>query len=116
MSLSNRKKGEVTSDISVEQWLQIEAKSRLSEAFSKIGLDTQKINGKHLQAYTVDELQSEKKKVKNELKFYDQAFQNKFNRVPNRNEKEPMRNLYLYYKRLKQYIKKKEQIQNSVMN
>jgi hypothetical protein len=32
----------------------------------------------------------------------------RFNRVPSRNEKEPMRNLYLYYKRLKQFISKKE--------
>jgi len=58
----------------------------------------------------------EKKKVKNELKYYDQAFQNRFMRVPNRSEKEPMRNLYLYYKRLKQYIYKKEQILNSSLN
>ena len=60
-----------------------------------------KINGKHLQQYTFEELSSEKKKVKNELKLYDQAFMSKFARVPNRQEKEPMRNLYMYYKRLK---------------
>jgi hypothetical protein len=30
-----------------------------------------KINGKHLQAYTFEELTGEKKKVKNELKVYD---------------------------------------------
>ena len=50
---------------------------------------------------------SEKKKVKNELKVYDQSFLNKFKRLPSRVEKEPMRNLYMYYKRLKQYITKK---------
>jgi hypothetical protein len=49
----------------------------------------------------LDELQNEKKKVKNELKVYDQDFINKFKRAPNRSEKEPMRNLYMYYKRLK---------------
>jgi len=39
--------------------------------------------------------------VKNELKVYDQAFVTKFGRVPNRAEKEPMRNLYMFYKKLK---------------
>lgn len=63
--------------------------------------------------YKFEDLMSEKKKVKTELKHYDQAFMAKFSRVPNRTEKEPMRNLYLYYKRLKQYIHKKEQIINS---
>ena len=46
-------------------------------------------------------LQNEKKRVKNELKVYDQEFINKFKRAPTRSEKEPMRNLYMYYKRLK---------------
>jgi hypothetical protein len=49
-------------------------------------------------------MQLEKKKVKNELKSYDLAFQLKFNKIPGRKEKEPMRNIYLYYKRLKEYI------------
>ena len=35
---------------------------------------------------------------------------NKFKRAPNRSEKEPMRNLYMYYKRLKTYIEKREKI------
>lgn len=52
-------------------------------------------------------MSNEKKRVKNELKVYDQAFQSKFNRIPSRSEKEPMRNLYMYYKRLKQAIVKK---------
>lgn len=40
--------------------------------------------------------------------MYDIAFQTKFNRIPSRFEKEPMRNLYMYYKRLKQAIVKKQ--------
>ena len=32
----------------------------------------------------------------------------KFKRLPSRIEKEPMRNLYMYYKRLKQYITRKQ--------
>lgn len=48
----------------------------------------------------------EKKKVKNELKYYDQAFMSRFSRQPSRTEKEPMRMIYMYYKKLKQYITK----------
>ena len=90
----------------VALWLVQEAKNKLGEALNKLGLDSQKINGKHLATYSMDDLQLEKKKVKNELKYYDQAFQLRFSRLPNRNEKEPMRQIYMYYKRLKQYIQK----------
>jgi hypothetical protein len=31
---------------------------------------------------------------------------NRFQRVPQRTEKEPMRQIYMYYKRLKQYIQR----------
>ena len=58
----------------------------------------------------MEELQQEKKKVKNELKQYDQAFLNKFIRLPNRHEKEPMRHIYMYYKKLKQAIVKNQTI------
>lgn len=62
--------------------------------------------------YQLEELNHEKKRVKNELKVYDQEFINKFKRAPTRSEKEPMRNLYMYYKRLKQYIEKREKIES----
>lgn len=66
-----------------------------------LGLDSQKLQGRHLLSQSIPDLSNEKKKVKNELKVYDNAFQGKFNRIPSRTEKEPMRNLYMYYKRLK---------------
>jgi len=47
-----------------------------------------------------------KKSVKNELKHYDTAFQNLFKKFPERAEKEPMRPLYIYYKKLKQTLSK----------
>ena len=62
-------------------------------------------------SYALDDLQNEKKRVKNELKVYDQDFITRFKRAPTRSEKEPMRNLYMYYKRLKQYIEKREKIE-----
>ncbi len=50
----------------------------------------QKITKKDIENKNLDELQNEKKRVKNELKNYDLAFQQIFNRPPVRNEKEPM--------------------------
>uniref|UniRef100_A0A0G4GUA0 FAM13A-like domain-containing protein n=1 Tax=Chromera velia CCMP2878 TaxID=1169474 RepID=A0A0G4GUA0_9ALVE len=46
----------------------------------------------------------EKKRVKQELKRYDVSFQENFGRNPTRQEKEPMRPLYTYYRRLKKQI------------
>jgi hypothetical protein len=45
--------------------------------------------------------------VKSELKIYDRDFTTLFGRAPNRNEKEPFRPLYAYYKKLKEHIDKK---------
>lgn len=42
--------------------------------------------------------------MKEQLKDYDNMFINKFNKLPTRTEKEPLRPLYMYYKRLKQGI------------
>jgi hypothetical protein len=50
---------------------------------------------------SVDSLANEKKKVKNELKSYDNDFGGSFKRQPNHEEKEPLRPLYVYYKKLK---------------
>jgi hypothetical protein len=74
-----------------------------------LNIDLPKLTKKDLEVQSFDQLQNEKKRVKNELKSYDAAFQNIFGRFPNRNEKEPMRPLYIYYKKLKQYIDKAPQ-------
>ena len=96
------------SDNPLSQWLMVEAKQKYQQACVKLNLDSSKIQGKHLSSFSNEELNKEKKKVKNELKVYDQSFLNKFKRLPSRVEKEPMRNLYMYYKRLKQYIARKQ--------
>eukprot|EP01066_Platyproteum_vivax_P009108 Platyproteum_vivax@DN3981_c0_g1_i1.p1 len=49
-------------------------------------------------------LSQEKKKVKNELKRYDLEFKAATAKAPNREDKEPMRPLYTYYRRLKELI------------
>lgn len=96
----------------LQTWLKYESTKKYEESLMKLQLDNSKIQGKHLVSYSLDELQNEKKRVKNELKVYDQEFINRFKRAPTRSEKEPMRNLYMYYKRLKQYIEKREKIES----
>ena len=44
------------SDSPSTQWLMNEAKSRLAETMHKLGLDSTKINGKHLATYAADDL------------------------------------------------------------
>lgn len=95
----------------MKNWLKYESNKKYEESLLKLSLDNSKIQGKHLVAYSLPELESEKKRVKNELKVYDQEFITRFKRAPTRSEKEPMRNLYMYYKRLKQYIEKREKIE-----
>ena len=53
----------------------VEAKLKYQSACGKLGLDQQKIQGKHLSSFSLEDLMREKKKVKNELKIYDQSFQ-----------------------------------------
>lgn len=49
----------------------VDAKQKYQQACSKLGLESYKIQGKHLVNFSNDELQREKKKVKTELKIYD---------------------------------------------
>ena len=94
-------------DNPLSQWLLVDAKSRYAVAINKLGLDSAKVQGKHLTNMAYEDLNKEKKAVKNELKVYDMEFVKRFGKPPSRVEKEPMRNLYMYYKRLKQYITRK---------
>merc|ERR1712136_373787 len=50
------------------------------------------------------------RRVKQELKRYDADFRRQFSRLPSHGEKEPMRPLYVYYRRLKGMITQAEQI------
>lgn len=59
------------SDNPLTQWLVIDAKQKYQQAIQKLGLDSQKIQGKHLSGFSMEDLNSEKRKVKNELKVYD---------------------------------------------
>ena len=89
------------SQMTPAQWLATEGKRRLDESMRKLKLDKAKISGKTLANYTHEELLQEKKNVKNELKTYDSKFIREFGKPPGRSEKEPMRPLYMFYKKLK---------------
>lgn len=83
---------------------------RLEEALKRLNLDEAKCKNKHLVDLPLDTLLSEKTKVKNELKRYDNEFLELNQRLPNRNEKESMRIIYVYYKYLKQAITIKQNV------
>ena len=55
----------------LKSWLKFESSVRYEQSLQRLDLDNQKIQGKHLLSYSLDDLQNEKKKVKNELKIYD---------------------------------------------
>ena len=88
-------------------WVKVEGKARLEASMRRLKLDNNSVHGRELLAKSLEELQQEKRKVKNELKMYDSSFRGVFGREPKREEKEPMRPLYMYYKKLKQAITKK---------
>lgn len=88
-----------------------EAPKRLKEAFRKLGLEETLMRSnrkaqleQYIEGLTVDGLANQKKKVKNELKNYDNDFNNNFKKMPNHEEKEPLRPLYVYYKKLKEAL------------
>jgi hypothetical protein len=55
----------------LKSWLKAESGDKYKQSLDKLHLDPNKIEGKHLVSYSLDELQNEKKRVKNELKVYD---------------------------------------------
>jgi hypothetical protein len=88
-------------------WVKVEGKQKLDQAMMRLRIDHSTTLGRELPHKSLDELLAEKKRVKNELKLYDNSFKSVFSRLPRREEKEPMRPLYMYYKKLKQSINKR---------
>ena len=67
---SKTKKG-ITTEIESEEscqnpdeWLQKEAPKLFEETLKQLGIDNSKIQGKHLISYSLDQLQSERNRVK----------------------------------------------------
>lgn len=101
LNSNNKEMRDFNNPILYENWKNKESKKRLEEAIKRLNLDESRIKSKSLSAFPLEHLMSEKAKVKNELKKYDNEFTDMFNRAPNRAEKEVMRPIYLYYKNLK---------------
>ena len=95
------------SSMQIIDWLSSEGRKWLEGAFERLSLDKTKVSGKYLNTFSLSELNYEKRKVKNELKHFDSNFIGLFGRTPERKDKEPMRPLYMYYKKLKQCIDKR---------
>jgi len=88
-------------------WSQDDARQRLQSAFARLGIqDVAKTNVDKMGS---NELMREKNKVKQELKRYDAEFQKQFSRLPTHTEKESMRPLYVYYRKLKTLMSQMEQ-------
>jgi len=90
-------------------WRNKEGKEKLEECMKRLNIDEQKIKTKELLKYSLDHILSEKAKVKGELKLYDNEFLKVFGRMPNKQDKEIMRPLYIYYKNLKTVLDQKKQ-------
>jgi hypothetical protein len=112
------KENKEINQILYENWKQKESKKRLEEAIRRLNLDENKAKVKNLTNFSIEYLNAEKGKVKNELKKYDNEFNDLFFRQPNRIEKEIMRPIYLYYKNLKSALdfKKKVNPQNQTQS
>ena len=93
--------------MNLERWISIEGPKRLEESMRKLKIDKEGVRRKDFSHYNEDEINQEKKNVKNELKYYDSAFVKIFARPPSRADKEPMRPLYMYYQNLRKAISKK---------
>ena len=95
--------------INEQQWVKNQGRKFLEDSVARLQIDTKKFTFKEqiISTISLDELNKIKRNVKNELKKYDQSFVSNFYRPPEKADKEPLRPLYMYYKRLKQLIQKK---------
>ncbi len=101
-------------NITPEIWRNTIGKTKFENSMNKLNLDEKKIKNRQLYNLTLEVLQKEKAKVKNELKKYDSDFNEVFNHLPTKQDKEIMKPLYIYYKNLKNAIEKKEEDRNAI--
>ena len=112
------KKEQKEQNITPEIWRNTIGKKKFENSMQRLNVDEKKIKNLQLSNLSLDALQKEKAKVKNELKKYDSDFNEVFNYLPTKQDKEIMKPLYIYYKSIKNAIEKKEGNNegNSVMN
>ena len=85
-----------------------EARKKLEIVMTKIGLNEKKANELDLTYYSLEHLENEKSKIKRELQELDKDFMLYLGRMPEKQEKEVYRLLYVYYKNIKSSIDAKK--------
>lgn len=100
--------GDLLGEGGVRSWGPDEGKQRLRDALARLNLPEDRVAHANLSKMNRHDLASEKRRVKQELKRYDSDFRKQFRRLPTHTEKEPMRPLYVYYRKLKTMIAQAE--------
>jgi len=90
-------------------WSNEDGRQRLLQALQRLDLREDHVSHANLDRMGRHEFGAEKRRVKQELKRYDADFRKQFRRLPTHTEKEPMRPLYVYYRRLKTMLAQVEQ-------
>jgi len=90
-------------------WSAEDGRQRLLQALHRLDLSESHVAHPNLDRMGRHEFGAEKRRVKQELKRYDAEFRKQFGRLPSHTEKEPMRPLYVYYRRLKTMLAQVEQ-------
>ena len=88
----------------------------VKEIEERLSLTHQKADGVYLQFKNLEELKREKSILKQELCLYDSEFKRDIGRDPTDQEKQPMRNCYLYYKRIKTAIDRYDPSKKPALN
>eukprot|EP00441_Pelagodinium_beii_P018073 CAMPEP_0197656634 /NCGR_PEP_ID=MMETSP1338-20131121/42661_1 /TAXON_ID=43686 ORGANISM="Pelagodinium beii, Strain RCC1491" /NCGR_SAMPLE_ID=MMETSP1338 /ASSEMBLY_ACC=CAM_ASM_000754 /LENGTH=286 /DNA_ID=CAMNT_0043232721 /DNA_START=40 /DNA_END=900 /DNA_ORIENTATION=+ len=101
--------GDVMGEGPVLSWSPEELNKRLVLALKRLDLSEDGLNTKKVNTMSRQELSHEKKRVKQELKRYDTEWRKQFKSLPNHSQKEVMRPLYIYYRKLKQQLVQVEQ-------
>ncbi|CAE7487868.1 PSAE [Symbiodinium necroappetens] len=96
--------GDVIGEGPVLAWSSEERKQRYQHALRRLDLNEEMLSSKRITLMSKTELGQEKKRVKAELKRYDTDWKKQFKVLPNHSQKEVMRPLYLYYRRLKNQL------------
>lgn len=90
-------------------WSAEDGRAKLREALDRLDLNEGSVAHPNVSGFDRHQLASEKRRVKQELKRYDAEFRKSAGRLPTHTEKEPMRPLYVYYRRLKTMIAQAEE-------
>eukprot|EP00933_Yihiella_yeosuensis_P037450 TRINITY_DN3138_c2_g2_i1.p1 TRINITY_DN3138_c2_g2~~TRINITY_DN3138_c2_g2_i1.p1 ORF type:complete len:282 (+),score=60.40 TRINITY_DN3138_c2_g2_i1:35-847(+) len=99
---------DVIGELPILAWSLEERKKRLKMALTRLGLAEETNQTARVTNMSRSELSNEKKRVKQELKKYDTDWRKQFKLLPTHSQKEIMRPLYVYYRKVKHAIAEKE--------